>query len=220
MFQIFIFLTMHSNLFHYQKDGNKLFINVTAVDCPGRIAYAQLEDMRMKMPCENLSDMIKVSIEYYKNPVHDKLAMIQAQLDTVKNIMIDNIDKIMERGEQLEQLDMGLSAGGLMKQIVETDYRGVDHWDINNRQRVFVHIVNSEAYKSITGNDPPETCISAETYTSCGYPWYDLYEEHKQDVKTSDVLAGIKSVKQIDQEKGLQDQQDDTTVTIINVKQV
>lgn len=51
--------------------------------------------------------------------------------------------------------EMGLSAGGKMKQKIYKDKYGVDTWDENNYGRVYVHIVNSAMYKQITGREPP-----------------------------------------------------------------
>ena len=61
-----------------------------------------------------------------------------------------------------------------------------------------MHIVNSALYNEITGNPPPESPISAETYTRHGYPWYSLYDESYGDVPTSETLTGVKSVNEIE----------------------
>jgi len=110
--------------------------------------------------------------------------------------------------------EMGLSAGGKMKQKIYKDKYGIDYWDQNNFGRVYVHIVNSSMYKKITGKEPPPTPVSAKTYTEYGYPWYDLYDENKQGVKKSDILSNVKSVSEIDKEKYAWSQQDDSTVHI------
>jgi hypothetical protein len=110
--------------------------------------------------------------------------------------------------------EMGLSAGGKMKQKIYKDKYGIDYWDQNNFGRVYVHIVNSAMYKKITGKEPPPTPVSAKIYTEYGYPWYDLYDEHKQGVQKSDILSNVKSVSEIDKEKYAWPQQDDSTVSI------
>ena len=109
---------------------------------------------------------------------------------------------------------MGLGAGGKMKQEIYRDEYGIDTWDAESSGRVFIHIVNSMAWRDITGEEPPPTPISASLYTEYGFPWFDLYDEGKDDIKGSDVLGGVKTVKEIDDDKGFGNQQDDSFVTV------
>jgi hypothetical protein len=46
---------------------------------------------------------------------------------------------------------MGLAAGGTMEQKIYPDPYGITTWDLPTRNRVFVHIVNSELWREITG---------------------------------------------------------------------
>jgi len=110
--------------------------------------------------------------------------------------------------------EMGLAAGGKMKQSIYPDDYGIDTWDESNYGRVYIHIVNSMMYREITGKEPPATPISAQTYTEYGFPWFDLYDEHKKDLGTAGILSKVKSVKEMDKKKGFAPQQDDTAVTI------
>ena len=82
-------------------------------------------------------------------------------------------------------LEMGLGAGGSMKQDIYPDRHGLDTWDQDNHARVFVHLCNSHLWREITGEAPPETPVSAKTYTDHGYPWFDIYDEDKGDIKPS-----------------------------------
>jgi hypothetical protein len=115
--------------------------------------------------------------------------------------------------ELLEELDMltlaafgpeemGLGAGGRMRQKIYPDTYGQPTWDQDNFGRVFIHIANSLMYQKITGENPPPTIISAETYTNHGFPWFDLYDEDTGDVDSSKTLAGVKSVDELAKEKG------------------
>lgn len=110
--------------------------------------------------------------------------------------------------------EMGLAAGGKMKQKIYPDEYGSDTWDQDNYGRVYIHIVNSAAYREVTGMETPPTPISARTYTEYGLPWFDLYDEDKGDVGPSKELAKVKSVKALDKKKGLAPQQDDTPVEV------
>jgi hypothetical protein len=127
---------------------------------------------------------------------------------------VPDVNAERERSVQSEAREMGLSAGGKMKQKIVEDPFGVNHWDTQCFGRCYVHIVNSAMFEQITGKKPPSTPISAKTYSSYGYPWFDMYEENISGVKGSNILNNVKSVKEIDQEKFLFPQQDDSTVSI------
>lgn len=109
---------------------------------------------------------------------------------------------------------MGLAAGGKMTQSIYPDPHGLATWDQKNSGAIFVHIVNSELYRQITGKVPPESPVDAHAYTKYGYPWFALYDEAKGAIAPSDVLGGVKSVREVDAAKGLPSQQDDSTVAV------
>ena len=109
---------------------------------------------------------------------------------------------------------MGLAAGGKMKQKIYPDPHGIDTWDENNFGRLYVHIVNSLMYREITGNEPPPTPVTAKTYAQYGFPWFDLYDDKMGDISAPDELKKIKTVKEMDQEKGFTSQQDDSSVDV------
>jgi len=89
--------------------------------------------------------------------------------------------------------DMGLAAGGLMKQEIYQDLRGIDVWDTENSSRCFIHIMNSNQYHDVTGSFPPTPPPSAKDYNEAGLPWFDYYNDNPS-IKGSDVLKGLKSV--------------------------
>ncbi|MCA9977967.1 MAG: hypothetical protein KC413_19535, partial [Anaerolineales bacterium] len=110
--------------------------------------------------------------------------------------------------------EMGLGAGGRMKQKINPDRHGYDTWDATNYGRVDVHIVNSMMFREITGMEPPATPITAKTYAKHKYPWFDLYDEHLDDLHAPYSLQQVKSVKQMDEDKGFAPQQDDDSLEI------
>jgi hypothetical protein len=110
--------------------------------------------------------------------------------------------------------EMGLGAGGKMKQKIYSDPHGIDTWDADNYGRVFVHIVNSMMFREITGKEPPTTPVSAQTYAQNHLPWFDLYDDKMSDIEASDELKGVKSIKEMDKEKGFKPQQDDSSVDL------
>ncbi len=110
--------------------------------------------------------------------------------------------------------EMGLGAGGKMKQKIYSDDHGVDTWDAANFGRTYVHIVNSMLYREITGEEPPPTPVTAKLYAEHNFPWFDLYDERYDDIAAPDALKGVQSVKDMDAEKGFAPQQDDDPVDV------
>jgi len=115
---------------------------------------------------------------------------------------------------------MGLGAGGKMKQKIYPDPHGRETWDTDNSARVFVHIVNSELWREITGEEPPATPVTAKTYALHNLPWFDMYDEGAPTLDPTDTLAKIKSVKVMDQEKFGAELQDDDPVEVGPVKKI
>jgi hypothetical protein len=72
---------------------------------------------------------------------------------------------------------MGLAAGGRMEQKIYDDPHGIECWDPENTLRVCVHIVNTELWREITGERPPETPVTAREYSRHNLPWFELYDE-------------------------------------------
>ena len=99
--------------------------------------------------------------------------------------------------------EMGLAVGGKMKQKIYPDLYCIDTWDPDNYGGVFVHIVNSEQYRELTGFEPPPTPLSAQTYTAYGLPWFDLYDEGEGDLAGPEKLAQVKAIKEKDTEEGV-----------------
>ncbi|MBK67762.1 MAG: hypothetical protein CMP22_06490 [Rickettsiales bacterium] len=98
--------------------------------------------------------------------------------------------------------DLGLGAGGTMKQEIEEDPFDPDDWDVETSSRCFIHLCNSDMWKAITGSNPPTKPNTARDYTDHGFPWFDYYSD-KPAVSGSKILAAIKSVNQIAKKKGL-----------------
>ena len=101
-----------------------------------------------------------------------------------------------------EPQSMGLGAGGKMKQKLYPDAYGIDVWDQENFGCVAVHIVNSAQFLELTGTRPPPTSIDVKTYTENGFPWFDLYDESKEDVAPSELLTTVKTITEIDAQQG------------------
>ena len=107
-----------------------------------------------------------------------------------------------------------------MKQQIYADPHGIDTWDENDYDRVYVHIVNSMMYREITGLEPPQTPVTAQTYAQHNLPWFDIYDETMADIAPSSVLSQVKTVKEMDAKKGFGTQQDDSSLNLTDSKKI
>ena len=161
----------------------------------------------------------------------EKLDILLGQIKTIGGIANSISDELEKQAHLLETKqkesrhtphteakELGLAAGGKMSQQIVEDPYGFSFWDESTKARVFIHIVNSAMFYQITGDVVPPSPITAQTYSSYKYPWYDFYDETVGSVPKSNILSQVKSVKEVDQEKHLPPQQDDSTVQINNVK--
>jgi len=97
-----------------------------------------------------------------------------------------------------EKMELGVAAGGYIKQSILPDTNPASIWERDQTIYFNVQILNSAAFRNITGLEPPKTPISAATYASQGLPFYKIYNE-KSGIKGN--FEDIKSVKAIDKIK-------------------
>lgn len=100
------------------------------------------------------------------------------------------------------QQEVGIAAGGRMRQEIYDDPHGLDVWDLDNGSRCFVRLVNSLAWRNITGQEPPTTPLTSKEYERAGLPWFEYYDDEADALPGSEKLAGLKSVAQIGEDKG------------------
>lgn len=84
---------------------------------------------------------------------------------------------------------MGIAAGGLILQKIYNDFEDFNNWNQKNYQKCSIYIVNNQQYKS----KMPATSITTSTYKSLGYPWFEIYDEHKDDIASG--FSNVKSIK-------------------------
>lgn len=105
--------------------------------------------------------------------------------------------------ESSEIEEMGIAAGGKIKQQIFQDTYGIESWDFNRRRVLRIHMVNSIAYKFITGYDPPSSPVSVEQYQKAKIPWFSHYDETAQSVKSAGIFSKILGVGAIDKRRGV-----------------
>ena len=90
----------------------------------------------------------------------------------------------------VEEQAMGLAPGGRITQAIAEDPYGLDAWDTRVHSRCFVHLLNSEHYRKLTGLRPPATPVTPGKYRDAGLPWFEFYQDGKT-LPGSPVLAGL-----------------------------
>ena len=99
------------------------------------------------------------------------------------------------------QAEVGLGAGGYMKQdIYEDPYEG-DVWDLTKPLKVFVHLLNSLDYVHVTGEQPPTQPLTPKDYQRYNYPWFDYYDDGPV-LSGSDKLSKVDSIGSMEVKKG------------------
>lgn len=97
--------------------------------------------------------------------------------------------------------EMGLGAGGRMRQSIESDPYALEDWDQRATQRVFVTLWHASRWSALTGEPVPTEPPSAEDYSRAGLPWFQHYGRGAEPLHGSDRLAGMKSVGKLHGEK-------------------
>lgn len=110
--------------------------------------------------------------------------------------------------------EMGLAAGGSVRQRVHPDPHGLSTWDPANAGGVWVVLLDSVRYQDVTGRPPPPTPVDARTYTEHGLPWFELYDEGAGALEHSELLSGVRSVRELARERGDAELVDDETFDV------
>jgi len=108
------------HIFHYQVDDYITYLCMADEEFGRRIPFAFLEDLKERFKAtyadrgksalayamnEDFSKIMKSVMEYYSlNPNADKINQLKGDVDEVKSVMVQNIEKVLERGERIELL--------------------------------------------------------------------------------------------------------------------
>jgi len=101
--------------------------------------------------------------------------------------------------------EMGIAAGGRIRQQIFEDTYGAESWDGSAYRDIAIHIVNSEAYHRITGLPAPPSPITADVYARQKIPWYSDYNEPARSVAPVSIFKRILSIGRIDKNRGVTD---------------
>lgn len=82
---------------------------------------------------------------------------------------------------------LGIGAGGTIRQHIEHDTYDPRIWDVASSKILNIQIINSTAFRMVTGLDPPESPIMPSVYFDMGLPFYKLWRDETQ----KDGVAGV-----------------------------
>jgi hypothetical protein len=121
----------------------------------------------------------------------------------VKRVMYDRIDMNMKPIplEKSTLPDMGLAPGGRMRQEIYEDPFDLDDWEMEQKNRCFVHIANSLVWREITNDNPPTAPITAKEYEKHGLPWFEYYRDDLAALGGSSKLNGAGSIAKMANKK-------------------
>lgn len=104
-------LTQKDLEIHYKSSGSYIFFCVVQGMTAKRVAWAFVDDMeseflRLNNPNNTgrVKALIKDKMNFWNDPSNDKISNLRNKVDEVKDVMIDNIEKVLERGDKLENL--------------------------------------------------------------------------------------------------------------------
>jgi vesicle-associated membrane protein 7 len=139
--------TYDRHLFHYIVEDGLVYMTMSDETFGRRIPFAFLEDIRTRfrgtygdrirtaLPGamnDDFGRVIQVQMEYFSNnPNADKITKVKEQIDEVTNIMVQNIEKVLERGERIELLvdkTEALNANALNFKRQSTNLRRALFW--------------------------------------------------------------------------------------------
>mmetsp|Transcript_20342 Transcript_20342/g.18481 ORF Transcript_20342/g.18481 Transcript_20342/m.18481 type:complete len:217 (-) Transcript_20342:5-655(-) len=106
-------------VFHYIIENHILYMCMCDDMNKRRIPFAFLEDIQQRFKVtygdkaqtaiafsmnNDFGRVLQKQMDFYNGPSADSFASVNSKLDDVKNVMIQNIEMVLERGEKLELL--------------------------------------------------------------------------------------------------------------------
>ncbi len=98
--------------------------------------------------------------------------------------------------------DLGLAAGGRMRQEIYDDPFDFEDWDREHFSRCFVHLANSLVWRAITKEEPPTVPPTAKEYARAGLPWFETYSDGKPLGALDKLKKQLRSISQLAEHTG------------------
>lgn len=96
--------------------------------------------------------------------------------------------------------EMGLGAGGAIRQKIYPDphvsgRRTVQEvWNDTPAEKAYIYFVHANDWRTLTGESPPPSPITRETYKQAGYSWFGLADGRWGDVEGGQNIDQLKPV--------------------------
>ena len=106
-------------VFHYIVENNIIYMCMCDDKNKRRIPFAYLDDIKQRFKSaygdraqtahafamnDDFGRVLQKQMDYYNSSEADSFAQVNSKLDDVKNVMMQNIEMVLERGEKLELL--------------------------------------------------------------------------------------------------------------------
>lgn len=130
--------------FYCKKSKKFLCICVSNLDFPTRIQINVVNNILNLLENENamygenaINKILKTNFEYGNNLNNDKIFVVQNDINQVKDMMIDSVEKTLQRGENLDKLN--LKSDSLAEQsntFYNTSYELKKHFCMKNLKMI------------------------------------------------------------------------------------
>jgi vesicle-associated membrane protein 7 len=90
--------------FYTMKESGELYCCVSDGKEKTRTCYALLNEAYERRNDPKLKNVLVQLLKKYNDPRADKIQALEVQMEDIKDIVIQNIDKVLDRGEKLESM--------------------------------------------------------------------------------------------------------------------
>jgi hypothetical protein len=98
--------------------------------------------------------------------------------------------------------EFGLGAGGTITQRIYPDPYGLGFWQTSPTAIAWVHLVDAEDFRRLTGEEAPPSPIDAATYIRFGLPWFEVHDADRGDVAATVAMSAIQGVDELSPRPG------------------
>lgn len=106
------YIDVQRYVFHYIVEGGIIYLCMVDQDYSRLLSFQYLTELKQKMSSttidtkntKELSVLLQSIMDKYNNNIQEKHQTLYKEINNIKDVMSDNIDKLLERGEHIELL--------------------------------------------------------------------------------------------------------------------